>query len=150
MRSGNKLIYFKSTQLSAFARPIMMSQYQFDIPLFFHREGYYEIAYTIMNQLTASDVGALLASLRITPTQHMKERILQPLRDFDHNMRLFEPWFHEECQILIIGPDTVRLNDRILNADEYYKRKRPHQNQLEVCILQFPTSLRKAFRRSNI
>ncbi|KAJ5471531.1 hypothetical protein N7530_008888 [Penicillium desertorum] len=91
-----------------------------------------------MDQLTASDVGALLASLRITPTQHMKEKFLQPLRDFDHTMRLFEPWFHDECQILIIGPDTVRLNDRILNTNEYYKGKHPHQNQLEVCIFAIP------------
>jgi hypothetical protein len=59
-------------------------------------------------------------------------------------MRLFEPWFHEECQILIIGPDTALLNDRILNADEYYKGKRPHQNQLEVCIFEIPNKFEES------
>lgn len=144
MTSGDILIYFQNTQLSAFARPIIMSQYQTGIPLYFYHEGYYEIACTTMDQMTASDVGALLASLRIIPTQHMKEKFLQPLRDFDHTMRLFEPWFHNECQILIVGPDTVRLNDRIPNANEYYEGKRPHQNQLEVCIFAIPNKLKQS------
>ncbi|KAJ5775849.1 uncharacterized protein N7511_000860 [Penicillium nucicola] len=97
-----------------------------------------------MNQLTASDVGALLASLRITPTQRIKEKFLQPLRDFDHTMRQFEPWFHDKSQVLIIGPDTVRLNTRIFKAEEYYKEKRPHQAQLEVCIFAIPHRFEKS------
>ena len=121
-----------------------MCQYQKGIPLFFYHEGYYEIACTIMDQLTASDIGALLASLRITPTQHTAERFLQPLRDFDHTLRLFEPWFHEKCQILIIGPDTIRLSDRSFKADEYYKGKRPHQTQLEVWIVAVPANFEKS------
>ncbi|KAJ5162786.1 uncharacterized protein N7500_004616 [Penicillium coprophilum] len=74
-----------------------------------------------MNQLTASDIGALLASIRITPTQRIKEKFLQPLRDLDHTMQRFEPWFHDKCQVLIIGPDTVQLNARIFKAEEYHK-----------------------------
>ncbi|KAJ6066218.1 hypothetical protein N7499_002905 [Penicillium canescens] len=97
-----------------------------------------------MDQLTASDVGALLASLRITPPQHIKERFLQPLRDFDHTMRLFEPWFHDKCQILIIGPDTVRLSDRIFKSEDYYKGKPSHQTQLEVCIFAIPDNFEKS------
>ncbi|KAJ5268515.1 hypothetical protein N7524_005974 [Penicillium chrysogenum] len=102
-----------------------------------------------MEQLTASDVGALLASLRITPAQHTVETFLQPLRDFDPTMRQFESWFQDKCQILIIGPDTIRLSDRIFNADEYYKGKRPSQTQLEVWILRYPPILRRVLRKSN-
>jgi hypothetical protein len=97
-----------------------------------------------MEQLTASDVGALLASLRITPAQHTVETFLQPLRDFDPTMRQFESWFQDKCQILIIGPDTIRLSDRIFNADEYYKRKRPSQTQLEVWIFAIPANFEKS------
>ncbi|OQD78000.1 hypothetical protein PENANT_c101G08322, partial [Penicillium antarcticum] len=66
-----------------------------------------------------------------------------PLRDFDHTMRLFEPWFHDKCQILIIGPDTVRLSDRIFEAEKYYKGKHPHQTQLEVCMFAIPDKFGK-------
>ncbi|CAG7998500.1 unnamed protein product [Penicillium salamii] len=121
-----------------------MSQGQKGISLLFYHAGYYEIACSIMGQLTASDVGALLASLRITPSQHTVETFLQPLRDFDHTMRLFEPWFQDNCQIMIIGPDTIRLSDRIFNADEYYKGKRPSQTQLEVWIFAIPANFEKS------
>ncbi|CDM36529.1 unnamed protein product [Penicillium roqueforti FM164] len=121
-----------------------MSQCQKGISLLFRHEGYYEIACSIMEQLTASDVGALLASLRITPAQHTVETFLQPLRDFDPTMRQFESWFQDKCQILIIGPDTIRLSDRIFNADEYYKGKRPSQTQLEVWIFAIPANFEKS------
>ncbi|KAJ6118762.1 hypothetical protein N7471_013382 [Penicillium samsonianum] len=115
-----------------------MSQCQKGISLLFHHAGYYEIARSTMEQLTASDVGALLASLRITPAQDT------PLRDFDHTMRLFEPWFQDKCQILIIGPDTIRLSDRIFKADKYYKGKRRSQTQLEVWIFAIPANFKKS------
>ncbi|KAF4768199.1 hypothetical protein HAV15_002967 [Penicillium sp. str.  len=123
-----------------------MSQCQEGIALLFRHEGYYEIACSIMEQLTASDVGALLASLRITPAQHIVETFLQPLRDFDHTMRRFEPWFQDKCQILIIGPDTLQLSDRIFKADKYYKGKLPSQTQLEVWIFAIPANFEKSLK----
>ncbi|KAJ5500662.1 hypothetical protein N7453_009713 [Penicillium expansum] len=121
-----------------------MSQDQKGISLLFYHAGYYEIACSIMGQLTASDVGALLASLRIIPSQHTVGKFLQPLRDFDHTMRQFEPWFQDNCQVLIIGPDTIRLSDRIFNADEYYKKKRSSQTQLEVWVIAIPATFEKS------
>ena len=121
-----------------------MSQRQKGISLLFRHEGYYEIACSIMEQLTASDVGALLASLHITPAQHIVETFLQPLRDFDPTMRQFESWFQDKCQILIIGPDTIRLSDRIFKADEYYKEKRSSQTRLEVWMIAIPATFEKS------
>ncbi|CAG8141093.1 unnamed protein product [Penicillium salamii] len=121
-----------------------MSQRQKGISLFFRHEGYYEIACSIMEQLTASDVGALLASLQTTPTQHIVETFLQPLRDFDPTMRQFESWFQDKCQILIIGPDTIRLSDRIFKADEYYKKKGSSQARLEVWMIAIPATFEKS------
>ncbi|OQE69070.1 hypothetical protein PENNAL_c0141G10037 [Penicillium nalgiovense] len=59
-------------------------------------------------------------------------------------MRLFEPWFQDNCQIMIIGPETIRLSDRIFNADEYYKGKRQSQTQLEVWIFAIPANFEKS------
>ncbi|KAJ5971834.1 uncharacterized protein N7479_001752 [Penicillium vulpinum] len=123
-----------------------MSPGQNGISLLFYHAGYYEIACSIMGQLTASDVGALLASLRITLSQHTVETFLQPLRDFDYTMRQFEPWFEEKCQILIIGPDTIRLSDRIFKADKYYKEKRSSQARLEVWIIAIPATFEKSVK----
>ncbi|KAJ5471263.1 hypothetical protein N7530_008620 [Penicillium desertorum] len=97
-----------------------------------------------MEQLTASDVGALLASLRITPAQHTVETFLQPLRDFDPTMRQFESWFQDKCQILIIGPDTIRLSDRIFKADKYYKEMRPSQTRLKVWVIAIPATFEES------
>ena len=121
-----------------------MSQRQKGISLLFRHEGYYGIACSIMEQLTASDVGALLASLQITPAQHIVETFLQPLRDFDPTMRQFEPWFQDKCQILIIGPDTIRLSERIFKADEYYKEKRSSQTRLEAWMIAIPPAFKKS------
>ena len=123
-----------------------MSQRQKGISLLFRHEGYYGIACSIMEQLTASDVGALLASLQITPAQHIVETFLQPLRDFDPTMRQFEPWFQDKCQILIIGPDTIRLSERIFKADEYYKEKRSSQARLEVWMIAIPANFEKSVK----
>jgi hypothetical protein len=97
-----------------------------------------------MAHLTASDVGALLASLRIILNRHIAETFLQPLRDFDHTLQLFEPWFNAECQILIIGPDTIRLNERIFRAGAYYKEEHPRETPLEVCIFAIPKNFEKS------
>ena len=114
-----------------------MFQFQ-TIEQFFRCTGYYEIACTVMAHLTASDAGALLASLRIKPSPHMAETFLQPLRDFDHTLQSFQPWFSDKCHILIIGPDTIRLMERIFRADAYYKEDRSHKQQLEVCVFAIP------------
>lgn len=121
-----------------------MSQYQKGISLLSCHEGYCEIACSIMGQLTASDVGALFASLRITPAQHTLETFLQPLRGFEPTMRQFASWFRDKCQILIIGPDTIRLSERIFKPDKYHKDKRPSQTRLEVWIIGIPTTFEKS------
>ncbi|KAJ6020268.1 hypothetical protein N7522_000343 [Penicillium canescens] len=46
--------------------------------------------------------------------------------------------------ILIIGPDTVRLSDRIFKSEDYYKGKPSHQTQLEVCIFAIPDNFEKS------
>ncbi|KAJ6003869.1 hypothetical protein N7540_013151 [Penicillium herquei] len=99
-----------------------------------------------MAHLTASDVGALLASLRIEPSRHIAETFLEPLRDIDQTLQLFEPWFNDDCRILIIGPDTIRLNERIFRASAYHKEQ-PRKSQLEVCIFAIPQNFERTLGR---
>lgn len=105
--------------------------------LFLHR-GFDEIARTTMALLTASDVASLLAALRIKPSSYLQEKFLHPLRDVDHTLQTIEPWFRDKCQILIIGPDSVRLRDRILRPDIYFKKKNKNKAQLKVWIVAIP------------
>lgn len=102
-------------------------------------QGYYELAETIMGYMSASDVAALHAALKIKPSESVRRRYLHPLRDVDPTMRIFQSWLRDDCQILMIGPDTLLLKERIRNPEAYYQhyrgRKRP---QLETWVVGIP------------
>ncbi|KAJ5254455.1 hypothetical protein N7524_011635 [Penicillium chrysogenum] len=59
-------------------------------------------------------------------------------------MRQFESWFQDKCQILIIGPDTIRLSDRIFNADEYYKGNAQVKPSWRCGFLRYPPIFEKS------
>ncbi|KAH1312000.1 hypothetical protein KXW44_005073 [Aspergillus fumigatus] len=92
-----------------------------------------------MDALSASSVAALHAAFKIKPSNLVHEKYLHPLRDVDPTMRLFQPWQCDKCQILMVGPDTSQLRERILNPEAYYKRyqgQRPPQ--LEAWVVGIP------------
>lgn len=105
----------------------------------FTNEGYYELAEAIMVYLSASDVAALHAALKIKPSESVCKRYLHPLRDVDPTMRIFQSWFRDDCQILMIGPDTLLLKERIRNPGAYYQHYRDRKlPQLETWVVGIP------------
>ncbi|KAL2823745.1 hypothetical protein BJY01DRAFT_230616 [Aspergillus pseudoustus] len=115
--------------------------------LFSHAE-YDEIARTTMALLTASDVASLLAALGIKPSPYVQQEFLNPLRDVDHTLRTFEPWFRDKCQILMLGPDSLRLTARILRPDSYFKKKGKNEAQLKVWIVAIAPSFQEDAKRA--
>jgi hypothetical protein len=105
----------------------------------FTHVGYHEVSKLIMGCLSASDVAALHAALKIKPSESVRRHYLHPLRDVDPTMRMFQSWFRDDCQILMIGPDTLLLKERIRNPEAYCQhyrgRKRP---QLETWAVGIP------------
>lgn len=102
-------------------------------------EGYNGVATTIMDALSASSVAALHAAFKIKPSNLVHEKYLHPLRDVDPTMRLFQPWQCDKCQILMVGPDTSQLRERILNPEAYYKRYQGQRlPQLEAWVVGIP------------
>ncbi|KAL4805727.1 hypothetical protein BDV18DRAFT_12533 [Aspergillus unguis] len=63
----------------------------------FTNESYYELAEAIIVYLSASDVAALHAALKIKPSELVRRRYLHPLRDVDPTMRIFQSWFRDGC-----------------------------------------------------
>lgn len=100
--------------------------------------GYYEITSTLMAQLSASDVSALFAAIKASPSTSVCERFLHPLRDMDLTMRKFEPWLRDRCQIMIIGPDSRLLVQRIVDPDGYYGKSDWNAGQLVVWVVAIP------------
>ncbi|KAL5333925.1 hypothetical protein BJX70DRAFT_379677 [Aspergillus crustosus] len=107
----------------------------------FLNQNYYAVAYAIMTHSTASAMAALFAALRgkLSPAINaIKDKFLQPLRDVDHTMELFEPWIRDELQILIIGPGSQHLRDRIKRPSEYYAQNAGLAEKLDVWIVAIP------------
>ncbi|KAL2825803.1 hypothetical protein BDW59DRAFT_161469 [Aspergillus cavernicola] len=89
--------------------------------------------------LSASNVAALHAALKIKPSESVRRHYLHPLRDVDPTMRLFQSWFRDDCQILMIGPDTLLLKERIRNPEAYYQHYRGRNlPQLETWVVGIP------------
>ncbi|KAL6228743.1 hypothetical protein BDW75DRAFT_235683 [Aspergillus navahoensis] len=105
--------------------------------IFIHK-GYYGIARAIMTHSTASATAALLAALRVHLSSALEDIFLHPLRDVDHTMQLFESWPCEEYQILIVGPDSGRLQSRIKRPEKYYLQNNGQTEELEVWIVAIP------------
>ncbi|KAL2810592.1 hypothetical protein BJX63DRAFT_444545 [Aspergillus granulosus] len=75
-------------------------------------------------------------ALKIKPSESVRRRYLHPLRDVDPTMRIFQSWFRDDCQILMIGPDTLLLKERIRNPEAYYQHYRGHNfPQLETWVV---------------
>ncbi|KAL4861324.1 hypothetical protein BDV12DRAFT_191158 [Aspergillus spectabilis] len=77
-----------------------------------------------MGYMSASNVAALHAALKIKPSESVRRRYLHPLREVDPTLRIFQSWFRDDCQILMIGPDTLLLKERIRNPEAYYQHYR--------------------------
>jgi hypothetical protein len=114
----------------------------------FTYEGYHEIAKLIMGYLLASNITALHAALKIKPLELVRRYYLHPLRDVNLIMRIFQSWVHDDCQILMIGADTLSLKERIQNPEAYYQdyqgRKLP---RLETWVMGIPPTSNSAHRK---
>ncbi|KAL6228629.1 hypothetical protein BDW75DRAFT_251175 [Aspergillus navahoensis] len=92
-----------------------------------------------MGYMSASNVAALHAALKIKPSESVRRRYLHPLRDVDPTMRIFQSWSRDDCQILMIGPDTLLLKERIRNPEAYYQHYRGRKHpQLEAWVVGIP------------
>ena len=105
-------------------------------------DGYYEIACALMALMSASDVSALFAALHLRPSTVIRQNFLHPLRDIDHTMQAFKSWMQDRCQILIIGPDSRALVERILDPNDYYGRNDWKSTQLVVWVVAIPPNFR--------
>jgi hypothetical protein len=113
-------------------------EYHWLLVMFTHG-GYHEIAKLIMGYLSASGVAALHAALKIKPSESVRRHYLHPLRDVDPTMRMFQSWFRDDCEILMIGPDTLLLKERIRNPEAYYQHYRGRKcPQLETWVVGIP------------
>jgi hypothetical protein len=102
-------------------------------------KGYYEIAELIMGYLSASNLAAIHAALKIKPSESVRRHYLHPLRDVDPTLQIFQSWFRDDCQILMIGPDTLLLKERIRNPEAYYRHYHPQKPpQLEAWVVGIP------------
>lgn len=88
---------------------------------------YYEISEPVMGYLSASNLAALHAALRIKPSESARRHYLHPLRDVDPTMQIFQSWFRDDCQMLMIGPDALLLKERIQNPEAYYQHYHPRK-----------------------
>lgn len=111
-------------------------------------EGYHETAELIMGYLSASSVAALHAALKIKATKSVRRHYLHPLRDVDPTMKIFQPWFRDDCQILMIGPDTVLWKERIQNPKAYYQHYQGRESpQLEAWVVGIPPTSKSDCRK---
>ncbi|OJZ80358.1 hypothetical protein ASPFODRAFT_53514 [Aspergillus luchuensis CBS 106.47] len=100
-----------------------------------------------MGYLSASDVAALYAALEIQPSETVRKHYLHPLRDVDPTMQIFQSWLRVDCQIFIIGPDTLLLKERIQNSKAYYQHHHPRKPpQLEAWVVGIPPTSRPDYR----
>lgn len=103
------------------------------------QKGYHEITELIMGYLSASDLAALHAALDIKPSKSVRKRYLHPLRDVDPTLQIFQSWVRDDCQILMIGPDTFLLKERIQNPKGYYRHYYPRKPpRLEAWVVGIP------------
>ena len=112
-------------------------------------EGYHEIAKLIMGYLSASSVAALHVALEIKKaTKSVRRHSLHPLRDVDPTMQIFQPWIRDDCQILMIGPGTVLLKERIQNPKAYYQHYQGREPpQLEGWVMGIPPTSKSDCRK---
>jgi hypothetical protein len=54
-------------------------------------------------------------------------------------MQVFQSWFRDDCEIHMIGPDTLLLKERIRNPEAYFEHYRGREPpQLEAWVVGVP------------
>lgn len=104
----------------------------------------YPVLDSILVNLTASDVGALLDALGIRGRFKYTERYLNPLRDIEPSMSVMKTIVDRSSTVLILGDGAPMLMDRILRSEAFWSSPRHIAGPADVWILAIPAGARAA------
>ncbi|OJJ42040.1 hypothetical protein ASPZODRAFT_170416 [Penicilliopsis zonata CBS 506.65] len=81
---------------------------------------YYGLSDMLLSGLTASEIALIVHFLGITEQFLYANKYLNPLRDIDPSMAVFESFIEKGCRILILGNDILDLMERIQLPGTYW------------------------------